>query len=305
MVNIIKRKRLLVILAAIFLLSAIGAFAGWQSTRDQRTVPQLQASADWVDHYASLEEITRDSDLIVRGTVTDAIPEKRADMIFTMQEIAIGEYIKGDPLPGDKVLILQTGGEMDGEITNAFAEIPLFQTKEEYLLFLKWTPKEHYLIMGGYQGAAKIADGKLALAPAAMELDTVTRSIDGKTLDEVRELVDGTMTEAARTAESEFTDPLVETLRWLKEARVQDMTCARMRGEEKLSFADLSAEKIGGIAYSLTQIEVEPLTGEGAQTDEDGWEINLALTDGTEIELAYSSGVLTCATHDTKYKAIG
>lgn len=124
--------------------------------------------------------------MIVIGTVIDSIPEKRVDMIFTMQVIKIDKYIKGEKVPDDTVNVLQTGGELNGEKTFEFEEAPLFKIKDKYLLFLSKTSEGHYLVAGGYQGSDKIVNGKVRFN---MESDNIAKVFDNKRLDDVEALI--------------------------------------------------------------------------------------------------------------------
>ncbi|MGI6669551.1 MAG: hypothetical protein ACOX4M_09355 [Acetivibrionales bacterium] len=144
-----------------------------------------KAHASWATHYTDVEDITDNSDLIVIGTVIDSIPEKRVNMIFTMQVIKIEKYIKGEKVPDDTVKVLQTGGELNGEKTYAFEDAPLFKINDKYLLFLEKTSEGHYLVAGGYQGSGKIVNGKVRFN---VESDNIAKVFDKKRLEDVEAL---------------------------------------------------------------------------------------------------------------------
>lgn len=56
------------------------------------------------------------------------------------------------------VTVMQTGGSKDGLTTKPFADAPLLKSGKTYLLFLEQTEEGHFLIAGGYQGAAEVGE---------------------------------------------------------------------------------------------------------------------------------------------------
>jgi hypothetical protein len=118
-------------------------------------------SVEWRSHYDTVEEMAEDADVIILGKVVSTYTEERYDIVFTRDVIKVTSVISGDVQVGDSIEVLQTGGEHDGKTTSVPSDLPLLKKKKEYAMFLELTdPNEqygqYYLVMGGYQGIAKV-----------------------------------------------------------------------------------------------------------------------------------------------------
>ncbi|HHX72876.1 MAG TPA: hypothetical protein GX701_08140 [Clostridiales bacterium] len=157
----VKSQRLLALPAlAIMLLILVGSSLYFKPAENEMP---MGAHASWVDHYYSPEEMVEKSDLILTGKVVRSEPELRIDLVITRHYIEIDRLIKGTVEEKELVPVVQTGGSIGIHTTQAFADAPLFQKGESFLLFLKATDEGHYLVMGGYQGAGKIVAGRVRM----------------------------------------------------------------------------------------------------------------------------------------------
>ncbi len=163
-----KKKTSFIIIPC--LLIAVVALAAIKITSTQQ---EPLASANWVDHYENMQSIYDKADLIVIASVIKSIPEQRANMIFTKQYLDIKKYIKGEEKKGTDISILQTGGILNGITTAEIAEAPLLELNKEYVLFLRKSNEDHYLVMGGFQGIGEINHGKIEVNVKTDEIGKV------------------------------------------------------------------------------------------------------------------------------------
>lgn len=170
------------VVAALFLITAITV----ATINFLPSKSGTKANASWVNHYTDTKALTDKSDLIVIGKVIDSVPEKRVDMIFTMQNIKIDKYVKGEKVADDTVKVLQTGGELNGKKTVEFEDSPLFKINDKYLLFLEKTTEGHYLVSGGYQGLGKIVDGKVKVN---VDGDEIGKVFKNKSIEDVEAII--------------------------------------------------------------------------------------------------------------------
>jgi len=117
--------------------------------------------ASWIGGSLNFDDLIKSSDVIITGRVIGSTPEQRFDLIFTRQEVSANSIYKGEVKEGESVIILQTGGRLGEMETRPFQEAPLLVEKSDYLLFLEYTPEGYYLIMGGFQGVARIINNEL------------------------------------------------------------------------------------------------------------------------------------------------
>lgn len=144
------------------------------------------AHADWVEHYKDFNSLKENSDLIITGKKVDSYTEKRVDMIFTKEIIQIDKVYYGDLEEDTKIEILQTGGTMDNIETKPLEEAPILDDNGEYLLFLRSTEEDHYLILGRYQGVGQIKNGKVVFYKHNTE---ISKELKGKSLYDIEELI--------------------------------------------------------------------------------------------------------------------
>lgn len=112
--------------------------------------------ADWLESYESVEEMAVASDVIVLAEVAKQTMQTRIDMVFTMSEMTILEIYKQNVLPDSKIVVLQTGGKFADLVTAPIEGVLMLQESKTYLLFLRKSEEGHYLVMGGFQGAATV-----------------------------------------------------------------------------------------------------------------------------------------------------
>ena len=126
---------------------------------------EIRTGASWVESFDTLKDMSKSSDLIIIGRVTNQEPEKRVDLVFTNQIITIDNIIKDKRSINTKDLseikVLQTGGVLGDEVSIPFNEAPLLENGKEYFLFLRETEEKRFLIMGGFVGDYEIVNGKL------------------------------------------------------------------------------------------------------------------------------------------------
>lgn len=177
------------IIVASSLLIIIGIIVTYSVTQNSTTNKDRGAEASWMNYYEDLESLAGASELIVVGEVIESVPEKRVNLIFTMQKIKIDRYIKGKAVDNDSIHVLQTGGELDGQTTRTFAGTPLFGKKQKYILFLEYTPEGHYLVMGGYQGVGKLKNEMIVLT-SEQEKDVLGQKMKNMTIADIRKIVE-------------------------------------------------------------------------------------------------------------------
>jgi hypothetical protein len=110
--------------------------------------------------YKNLEDLFKESTLIVKGTVTDLRYEWNPEhtLITSYITIFVKEQYKGTP-PKQTVVIKQIGGELDGYFTEVIGA-PKFKVGEEIVIFLEPSENDFYHVHGMFQGKYKIEEGK-------------------------------------------------------------------------------------------------------------------------------------------------
>ena len=97
--------------------------------------------ASWAYVYESVEEMEAAADLIIIGTVIDALPEQRNDMIFTQHQVLVDEVISGDSsIDGTTISVCQTGGSLNGIYTPPVCDMPFLEEGISYRLYLTSVP---------------------------------------------------------------------------------------------------------------------------------------------------------------------
>jgi hypothetical protein len=115
---------------------------------------------------ADVDELTRRSDAVVRGTVQRAESRWSADgrRILTDVEISVAEALKGSP--GKRVIVQQPGGVV-GDIGQKVSGQASFQVGEEVVVFLGRHGDQRYQVTGMAQGKFRVersSDGTAAFA---------------------------------------------------------------------------------------------------------------------------------------------
>jgi hypothetical protein len=99
----------------------------------------------------SLERLTREADVIVRGHVIEIKSKEAVDRqsIATTIKLSVDEQWKGPK--ASFVTLRQPGGSVGG-IAQAVTGLPQFSVEEEVILFLKKVEGGHFVTVGGKQG---------------------------------------------------------------------------------------------------------------------------------------------------------
>ncbi len=164
-------------------------------------------SGELAEDFQSLSGITSASAAIIVGTVLEATPSPYQGIAFTVSTVRVDEAIKGEPLPGDEITVVETGGLNSGGASKiepgatgkpvevAFEGVRVMAVGEQWLLFLgPYDPgpvaTNAYSVKGVFQGKTKIqGDGTLKFPGPAGKLDdlifAVPVSLDGRSVDEV------------------------------------------------------------------------------------------------------------------------
>jgi hypothetical protein len=101
----------------------------------------------------NLNEMTTEADIIVTGKVVNKESYWENGKIFTDVTISVGQKIKGRP---ENEIIVQVQGGVVGDIYSQVSDVPLFEDKEEVLLFL-----EGNQVLGWDQGKYTIKNDKI------------------------------------------------------------------------------------------------------------------------------------------------
>lgn len=148
------------------------------------------ASASWHECYGTLNEMVDAADIIIQGKSIDSYAEQlTTDLIATNEIVEVTKVYQGDVKKGDKVEILQTGGELNNIRTATIENAPLLTKGGNYLLLLRKSTDglENYLILGGYQGILKIQkNGSLKFNT---ENDPIAQEFHNKEITEFEEIL--------------------------------------------------------------------------------------------------------------------
>jgi hypothetical protein len=101
----------------------------------------------------SLKDMTIESDDIITGKVINKESYWENGKIFTDVTVSVGQNIKGKP---ENKIIVQVPGGVVGDIYAQVSDVPLFEDKEEVLLFLKGNQ-----VVGWNQGKYAIRNDKV------------------------------------------------------------------------------------------------------------------------------------------------
>lgn len=103
----------------------------------------------------SLEQLVREADLVLRGTVREVSSQEAKDRftILTTVVVTMEEQWKG---PKASTVILRQPGGTAGEISQRVMGLPEFSVGEELILFLKKQKDGHYVTVGEKQGKFRI-----------------------------------------------------------------------------------------------------------------------------------------------------
>ena len=117
----------------------------------------------------SLPALVAEAHTIAIGTVVanhsiwHAFPGLPRDL-YTVTEIAVGETLAGQSMPGDMLLVMQKGGE-DAGLQRTVAGTARFETGDRVMVFARTDGGMHYLV-GMAQGAFFLARPTTAAGPS-------------------------------------------------------------------------------------------------------------------------------------------
>jgi hypothetical protein len=127
----------------------------------------------------SLEQLSRDADVIAVGRVVAVTAERRGPLIYSLAKIAVEQAVKGDA--GTEITIESAGGRIGNEVF-AVSEAATYEPGERVVVFLKKSEKRNiYTTLGAHQGKLLVRDGRVdaqGLSLAAL-LERVRATLGG------------------------------------------------------------------------------------------------------------------------------
>ena len=141
MMELLNKKKILILtLALLFLL------------------PIAKVEAVMVE--LSLEQLTRDADLILVGKVESVTSQMTDGKIFSLATISVESKIKGELEPEQSIIVVSFPGGKVGDIGMKVEDSPNYQKDEEVVVFLKKMQGEsHFFTVGSSQGKFIIDQG--------------------------------------------------------------------------------------------------------------------------------------------------
>ena len=149
-----KKKVLLSAIAAlVILLAAFCIYSLLHLGDSQSSEISITQTIDWHDFdYQSEEDMAADADLVLTGTVVSTEAYSTDTGEGSLVELSVDSVQQGDAV--DSVTVFQYGND---EVAPP-DEFPLMQPGEQYKLYLYADETgSFYRVVGGYQGASKLA----------------------------------------------------------------------------------------------------------------------------------------------------
>ena len=149
-----KKKVLLTAIAAlVILLAAFCIYSLLHLGDSQSSEISITQTIDWHDFdYQSEEDMAADADLVLTGTVVSTEAYSNDTGEGSLVELSVDSVQQGDAV--DSVTVFQYGND---EVAPP-DEFPLMQPGEQYKLYLYADETgSFYRVVGGYQGASKLA----------------------------------------------------------------------------------------------------------------------------------------------------
>lgn len=135
-----------VVLIGIFCLYSLFYIGNSQS--EEISIAQ---TIDWHDFdYQSQDEMARDAELVIVGTVVSTRAYRDDVGEGSLVEVAVDSVLQGNA--ADSVTVFQYGND---EVRPP-DEFPLMQTGQSYKFYLYMDGENYYRVIGGYLGAEKI-----------------------------------------------------------------------------------------------------------------------------------------------------
>jgi hypothetical protein len=158
-------------------------------------IPCLRGVSPAMMRGMSTEELTRRSEAVVEGQVTDLRSEWSRDgkTIITIVTVAVSRVDRGDAVPKE-VEVEQPGGEAGGVVL-AVSDTPKFRKSEKVLLFLKKGKSRKggtaFVLVGKAQGKYTL-DGDGMARKSGFSVADNASAVDGSLpIEKLREKIRG------------------------------------------------------------------------------------------------------------------
>ena len=190
----------------------------------------------------SIEELTKQANLIVMGTVVSTESQWEyvsggGQRIFTYVYIDVEKYIKG--LGGELIDLKVPGGTVD-EITEWVSDTPQFTEGERVIVFLRY---EFFQVVGWNQGKFTIKDDKVAgLEVPVDEFITMIQKIDEESLLGLRDVLPTDIKQAEIQLESEETPDIGEPISVVFDISMLEPTDIKDESKKEISDKPVSIE---------------------------------------------------------------
>ena len=177
------KKALCFLLVLCFMLVLPGCIR----TEQRREPEQKWIQVSWSKSYATIRELTLDSDLIVIASVTGSKAASASEIPATLFTMKIDTLLWGEPL-SDTFEIYMTGGtDAAGDLIQVSGD-PLMEAGQMYLVFCQENRDGSFTVLGGPQGRFRYQDGGLTavyqpdnslIMPRGSDADTISAQIIG------------------------------------------------------------------------------------------------------------------------------
>jgi hypothetical protein len=151
----------------VFTFSGFGAFEQVAQDIRQQVKERGQVEVRITKQYSplDLEGLVAGVDLVSRGVVEGKGSWLDENKVLTDYKVQVISVIRGgDPsLEGRTITIRRDGGKVQidgGRVTAYEPDFPFFEIGEEYILFLKRSADQLYVVRDGAQGAFRIEAGR-------------------------------------------------------------------------------------------------------------------------------------------------
>lgn len=140
------------------------------------TAPQTQgASASWAKAYPTLQELTRDADAILVGSVEKSTPSSAVDGIpFTDATVTVKTWLKGTEA-ASTITVKQTGRAAQG--ASVSVTDPLMQPGESSMLFLHKNDDGTYTALSGPTGRLLVSGTTVTKMPDTSLTETIPETL--------------------------------------------------------------------------------------------------------------------------------
>lgn len=110
-------------------------------------VKQSGGSAAMIQECGDISYISGTADYIIEGTVEKVEARDTETGIFTYSNVRIDKYIKGNPLPDNRIQIATPGGTV-GEIAQYVEDQPIFHEGINVRLYFTGANGEFFIVCG-------------------------------------------------------------------------------------------------------------------------------------------------------------